>query len=73
MDDKKLLAGNDLRQQDHHRLAVRAARVDDGDQRAAFDQVPVLGRDGNVGWAAPWGASRASRPRWSVRNMLSVI
>ena len=49
MDDQKLLAGNDAREQNRYRLAVLAARGVDRDHGAASNQPSTLERDGDIG------------------------
>ena len=44
----KLIAANDAREQNRHRLAVLAARGVDRDQGAMSNQPPALARDGNI-------------------------
>ena len=45
----ELVAGNNARERDRHRLAVLAARRVDCDQCAATNQLPALAGDGDVG------------------------
>ena len=40
VDDEELLAGNNSGEQDRHALAVLAARMIEGNQRAAADRQP---------------------------------
>ena len=73
MDDKELLAGNDAREQDRHRLAVLAAGGIDGDQRAALDERAAFGRDRDVRTTVVRrDGPHASRPSWSVKVIVGV-
>ena len=63
----KLVAGNDPGEQNRHCLVVLAARMIDGDERAASNQLMALVRDGQVRLAAERSdAAHASRPSWAV-------
>ena len=63
VDDEKLFAGNDARQQDGHALAVLASAGVDGEEGAGADQIPALGRRGNFGGGGGHGSvSRMAAP-----------
>ena len=63
MNDDHLLAGDDARQQDGHALTVLAAAAIDGQESAAADHLPAIGRDGNVGDGVAVGAGLAAGDR----------
>ena len=67
VDDEKLVAGDDVGEQDRHRLAVLASAVVESDESAAGDMFPAFGRDGELGLTAERrGGAHAARPSWSV-------
>ena len=63
MNDDHLLAGDDARQQEGHALTVLAAAAIDGQESAAADHLPAIGRDGNVGDGVAVGAGLAAGDR----------
>ena len=63
MNDDHLLAGDDAQQQDGHALTVLAAAAIDGQESAAADHLPAIGRDGNVGDGVAVGAGLAAGDR----------
>ena len=73
MDDEKLFAGDDAREQDRHRLAVLASAAGNHHERPAPDKLLAFGRDGDVGLAAERReAAHALRSSWSVSLMAGV-
>ena len=65
VDDQQLVAGNDGREQERHRLAVFAAGSAERAQRAATNHAPSLARDGDT-----WSGQCAD-PRLDERPAVS--
>ena len=63
VDDEKLVARDDAREQDRHRVAVLAAAVVESDESFSIDQFVEFAGDGNISRAADrQGAAHASNP-----------
>ena len=73
MDDEKLVARNEAGEQNRHALTVLATAVIDRHQRAACEQLPAFGGDGDGGAAAVRrDAAHAFIPSWSVNVIAGV-
>ena len=73
VDGDELVGGNDAGDKQAHGLAVLAPRDVEGNERAAADHVPALGRYREIGVGPPAareGPAHGFRPSWSARTMV---